>query len=264
MNECVRVKELSIRFRKMRAVNEVSLAVQSGDVHILLGHSGSGKSTLLRGIAGLQQIDSGSIQIEGQEMANPSCFVPPERRPEGMVFQDFALFPNLTLLRNVMFGMRGQARLSRKASAIEWLARVGLDDRAKDYPHELSGGEQQRVALVRALARGPKVMLLDEPFSGLDTALRDQVRSMTVRVLRQSDVATILVTHDPMEALAIGDQVSVMERGKIIVSGSPKSVIEEKAEKAADLFWGIQMQRHTDHDRYVVTRSLDVVTRDVN
>ena len=185
-----------------------SLKVNAGEVHCVLGHSGGGKTSLLRLIAGLEHVVAGSICIGGTEVSGKTTHLLPEHRPVGMVFQDFALFPNRSVLGNVTFGLNDLPRSERKAGAEELLARVGIQDLAKRMPHTLSGGQQQRVAIARSLARKPKVMLLDEPFSSLDTATREEIRTETLELLRSAGVATLMVTHDPEEAREVADEIS--------------------------------------------------------
>ena len=187
------------------------LTVRSGEVHCLLGCSGGGKTTLLRLIAGLERARSGTIHVDDSLIEGPGVHLPPERRSVGMVFQDFALFPNRSVRENVLFGTRGLPRKDRAARAEEHLDRVGMLEYASRMPHTLSGGQQQRVAIARALVRQPRVMLLDESFSSLDTETRIEVRAETVRMLRDAAVATVMVTHDPAEAEAVGDQVSWLD-----------------------------------------------------
>ncbi|MEM9347802.1 MAG: ABC transporter ATP-binding protein [Planctomycetota bacterium] len=213
--------------RGVEVVCDLDLKLYAGKVHCLLGDSGCGKSTLLRLIAGLERPTKGTIQIDGETVSCADRSVrhcKPERRAVGFVFQDYALFPHLSVLRNVMFGMRGKPKTERRAAAAELLDRVGLADYASKMPHTLSGGQQQRVALARALGRNPKLMLLDEPFTGLDTTLREEIRGVTLRVLRESGVATLMVTHDPAEALLVADYVSVMRQGRLILDGLPEDV----------------------------------------
>ena len=187
------------------------LTVRSGEVHCLLGCSGGGKTTLLRLVAGLERARSGTIHVDDSLIEGPGVHLPPERRSVGMVFQDFALFPNRSVRENVLFGTRGLPRRDRAARAEEHLDRVGMLEYASRMPHTLSGGQQQRVAIARALVRQPRVMLLDESFSSLDTETRIEVRAETVRLLREEAVATVMVTHDPAEAEAVGDQVSWLD-----------------------------------------------------
>lgn len=208
-------------------IDDLDLKLFAGRVHCLLGDSGCGKSTLLRLIAGLEKPTRGTVLIEGQPVSSADRKArhrKPERRAVGFVFQDYALFPHLSVLRNVMFGMRAKPRAQRKAAARDLLDRVGLADFANTMPHTLSGGQQQRVALARALGRDPKLMLLDEPFTSLDTMLRDELREVTLRVLRDTHVATLMVTHDPAEALLVADTISVMRDGRLVLEGPPDRV----------------------------------------
>ena len=184
------------------------LEAHRGEVHCVLGCSGGGKTTLLRLIAGLERARAGRIVVDGTEVEGPGVHVPPERRPVGMVFQDYALFPNRSVLRNVSFGLRDRPRRERREQAERHLEHVGMIDFADRMPHTLSGGQQQRVAIARALARRPRVMLLDEPFSSLDHETREEVRDQTIEILREADVATVMVTHDPGEAEKIGGRIS--------------------------------------------------------
>jgi len=185
---------------------DVDLEVAAGEVHCVLGPSGCGKTTLLRLVAGLERVAAGTIEVAGRTVADARRHVPPERRRVGIVFQDFALFPNLSVRRNVMFGLRDGRRRARRAAAERLLDRVGMLGCADRMPHTLSGGQQQRVALARALAAGPEVMLLDEPFSSLDAELRARLRGDLLGVLRGAGVATLMVTHDPAEAAAVADR----------------------------------------------------------
>ncbi|TPE46698.1 ABC transporter ATP-binding protein [Amaricoccus solimangrovi] len=213
------VIDVARRFSVTPAVRGVSLTVWPGEVTCLLGPSGCGKSTTLRMIAGIEHLDSGEIRVAGQRVADPRHEVPPERRPVGMVFQDLALFPHMTVAENVGFGLprtRGSAE-----QVAHLLGRVGLLHHADRYPHQLSGGEQQRVALIRALATRPRVMLLDEPFSSLDQRLRVEMRELAADLLREAGAAVVLVTHDPDEAMMMADRVAIMWEGRIRQEGTP-------------------------------------------
>ena len=223
-----------VRFAPGRpAVDGADLALRCGRVTALLGPSGSGKSTLLRAIAGLETLDAGEISFAGATWSGPGQHLAPERRRCGVVFQDYALFPHLTALDNVAFGLRNGPRAARRRDASARLEAVELGHRAKAYPHELSGGEQQRVALARALAPGPDVMLLDEPFSGLDRRLRASLRDTTASALRASEAATLIVTHDAEEALALADTIALMNEGRIIQSGAPDQLYLKPTSLAA-------------------------------
>jgi iron(III) transport system ATP-binding protein len=197
----------------------ISLTAEPGEVLCLLGPSGSGKTTLLRIAAGIEPQTGGRVLVNDREVAGPSVFVPPERRSIGLMFQDFALFPHMTILDNVRFGLTALSRDESRAEAMNALARVGLTSYATSYPHVLSGGEQQRVALARALAPRPAVLLMDEPFSGLDSRLRDSVRAETLAILRESRATAIVVTHDAEEAMRLGDRIALLNRGRLVQVG---------------------------------------------
>ncbi|MBD1546296.1 ABC transporter ATP-binding protein [Roseibium aggregatum] len=198
----------------------LSLEIAPGEVLCLLGHSGCGKTTLMRIAAGVERQASGRVLINGREVSGAGGFVPPERRGVGLMFQDYALFPHMTILDNVMFGLTNLPREAAKREALASLARVGLEGYAGDYPHALSGGEQQRVALARAIAPRPGVLLMDEPFSGLDRRLRDNVREETLAILRETRATCIIVTHDPEEAMRMGDRIALMRRGRLVQHGT--------------------------------------------
>jgi iron(III) transport system ATP-binding protein len=223
-------------------VSGFSLGVGAGEIVCLLGPSGCGKSTVLRLAAGLEVLQKGRIKLRGELVAEGESGMsePPERRNVGLVFQDFALFPHLTVARNVGFGLSSLAEDQRGQHAMEALTQVGMASYAGSYPHALSGGQQQRVALARALAPQPSVMLLDEPFSGLDARLREQIRDDTLRVLKRSGAATLLVTHDPEEAMFMADRIYLMQAGRLIQSGPPAEVYARpNSEFAAKFFSNI-------------------------
>lgn len=203
------------------AVDGVSVALRPGRITALLGPSGCGKSTLLRLIAGLEPLDAGVIRADDRVLSGPGEHMPPERRGVGFVFQDYALFPHLRVLQNVAFGLQALPRREREARALRQLERVRLADRAKAWPQALSGGEQQRVALARALAPEPAVVLLDEPFSGLDGRLKDEVRETTLQALRAGGAAALIVTHDAEEAMSMADDLALMQDGRLLQTGAP-------------------------------------------
>ena len=207
----------------MTVVDKISFQVSSGQVTCLLGPSGCGKSTTLRMIAGVEKPNSGQIFVDEELISSPSFQVPPEARSIGLMFQDFALFPHLNVQQNVYFGLVGSKEFKEKRS-LDLLERVGLAHLAFNYPHSLSGGEQQRIALIRALAPQPKIMLMDEPFSGLDDRLRDEVRDETFNLLRSEDAAVLMVTHDPQEAMKVADEIALMRDGKILQRGAPYNI----------------------------------------
>lgn len=196
-------------------LTDLNLSLRPGEIVCLLGESGSGKSTILRVAAGIQRVASGTVRINGEVVSGPATHRPPEARGVGLMFQDFALFPHYTLLKNVTFGLRGLGRSAALAQARSALRRVGLADRESDYPHMLSGGQQQRLALARSIAPRPGLLMLDEPFSSLDARLRETVRSETLAVLRETRATTLIVTHDPEEAMLLGDRIALLRRGHI-------------------------------------------------
>ena len=218
------IQKLSKKFGERFAVNQASWSAQSGQIICLLGHSGCGKTTMLRLIAGLETPTEGSIQLERKVLWDPYQQVQAEERNIGFVFQDYALFPHLSVLENVMFGLKKIPKHERQSIAENALKHVSMSHHIHSYPHTLSGGEQQRVALARALAPKPHVLLMDEPFSNLDHRLRDQIRQSTIEILKQTSTTTIIVTHDPEEALQIADHIILMHQGKIIQSGTPKQL----------------------------------------
>jgi iron(III) transport system ATP-binding protein len=215
---------VSHHYGSRRAVDNVTLNVAPGEILGLLGPSGCGKSTTLRLAAGLETLQQGEVRIGGRTVAGPGINVPTEHRHIGMVFQDHALFPHLSVADNITFGLGHLPATERRERAAVWAERLGLAPHLKSYPHQLSGGEQQRVALARALAPEPRVMLLDEPFSSLDSRLRDQIRDETVAVLKQAGTATLLVTHDPEEAMRMGDRIALMQAGRIEQLDTPDRV----------------------------------------
>ncbi len=240
------VEGLTRSFGGREVVRSVSFSIAPGQVSCLLGPSGCGKSTTLRMIAGVDRPDQGRIMIDDTEAFGPSAALPPEDRGIGMMFQDFALFPHLNVHDNVAFGLGTDraGKPAREARVLDLLARVNLDGFARKYPHELSGGEQQRVALVRALAPRPRIMLMDEPFSGLDNRLRDGIRDMTLKVLKEENAAVLLVTHEPEEAMRMADEILLMRGGQIVQRGAPYTVYNAPVDAtAAALFSDINVIR---------------------
>jgi iron(III) transport system ATP-binding protein len=220
----VSLKNLTKLFnRNVKAVYDLSMEVKKGEFFSLLGPSGCGKTTILRLIAGLERPDDGIITI-GDSVAAGASWIHPEKRGVGIVFQDYALFPHMTVFKNIAFGLRGCAKNELKQKVMELLKMVGLPDAAQRYPHELSGGQQQRIALARALAPSPKVMLLDEPFSNLDADLRMELRTETRRILKEKGTTTILVTHDQEEAFSLSDRVGVLNQGRLEQIGTPEDI----------------------------------------
>lgn len=213
----LQVSQLDVvyRGRSQPAVQQVSLGLRAGDIGVLIGPSGCGKTTLLRAVAGLESVSGGEIRLDGQVVSRVGQVLPPENRRIGMVFQDYALFPHLDVGQNVAFGLNDLAREQRAARVDEVLSLVGLDGSARRFPHELSGGQQQRVALARALAPRPRLLLLDEPFSNLDVDLRERLAHEVRGILKQAQATALFVTHDQLEAFAIGDTIGVMHQGTL-------------------------------------------------
>ena len=227
---------ISKRYDGREVVKDVSLEIGPGEVACLLGPSGCGKSTTLRIAAGVDRQSEGSVVIEGEVISDDLRHDPPEARNVGLMFQDFALFPHLTVRENVAFGLKGGARANRdRVGGLLERARIAhLGDR---YPHLLSGGEQQRVALIRALAPSPKTLLMDEPFSGLDDRLRDDIREETLAILRSEGTSALLVTHDPGEAMRMADKIALMRRGRIVQTGAPYNLYNSPVDREAAAFF---------------------------
>ena len=230
------IRNLVRRIDGRAVVDGISLSIMPGQVTCLLGPSGCGKSTTLRMIAGVEMQDAGEIWVDGKLICDTVFRVPPERRNIGLMFQDFALFPHLSVADNVAFGLRG-TREEKRARVKDLLDRVDLARFIDGYPHQLSGGEQQRVALARALAPRPRIMLMDEPFSGLDNRLRDGIRDDTLDLLKAEDTAVLLVTHEPEEAMRMADEIALMRDGRIVQRGAPYNVYTRPVDRAAVAFF---------------------------
>ncbi len=220
----LQLKNVRHVFGKTVAVEEFNIDVRFGEVVCLLGPSGCGKTTALRLASGLEELQYGEVIVNGKVLANSKRNSLPERREIGLVFQDYALFPHLSVRQNVEFGLEKLKSGDRKIRAIEILDQVGMEWAASRYPHTLSGGQQQRVALARALAPKPPVILFDEPFSGLDTRLRDKVRDQTLHILKDSGTAALLVTHDAEEAMFMADRIGIMRKGRLVQFGKPEDL----------------------------------------
>jgi len=231
----IRARQVSRRFGDAVALDDLNLDVHSGHIMTLLGPSGSGKTTALRLVAGFDRPDHGSIEVGGVTVADDDVFVAPEKRKVGMVFQDYALFPHLTVAGNVGYGV---PRDMRKRRVGETLELVGLSELQNRLPHELSGGEQQRVALARALAPEPGVILLDEPFSNLDAALRTRVRTEVAEIIRSAGTTAVFVTHDQEEALSTSDFVAVMRHGRVIQAARPNDLYHQPIDEWVAGFLG--------------------------
>lgn len=236
MSARLEVNNLSRSFGGRRVVADVSLRVEPGQVTCLLGPSGCGKSTTLRLIAGVDRPDAGEIRMDGEVIVGPGRFLPPEARGTGLMFQDFALFPHLSVFENVAFGLSG-SRTDKRLRVRELLEKVGLVRKQDSFPHQLSGGEQQRVALARALAPRPRIMLMDEPFSGLDNRLRDGIRDETLSILKEEGAAVLLVTHEPEEAMRMADEIALMRAGRIVQRGAPYNIYNAPADREAAAFF---------------------------
>ncbi|HEY7669874.1 MAG TPA: ABC transporter ATP-binding protein [Hyphomicrobium sp.] len=220
------------RYGETMALAGVDLDIAPGEVVCLLGPSGCGKTTLLRVAAGIEKPSGGRVLINEREVAGPNRFMPPEDRGVGLMFQDFALFPHLTILGNVAFGLKALPKAEARREALAALGRVGLEHLADEYPHILSGGQQQRVALARAIVPRPAVMLMDEPFSGLDVQLREAMQEETMALLHETRATSVVVTHHPEEAMRIGNRIAVMRSGRLVQAGRA----EELYHRPADLF----------------------------
>src|SRR6056297_1146896 len=235
----LQLERITHDFGNLRAVDDVSLSVRVGEVVCLLGPSGCGKSTLLRIAASLEELQQGRVLIDGRDMRTRSGRpVPPERRSVGLMFQDSALFPHLSVLDNVAFGLDRLPTRRRKTRAMEMLDQLGMAEYAERFPHRLSGGQQQRVALARALAPEPRLMLLDEPFSALDARLRGRIRDDTLHLLKEAGAGTLLVTHDPEEAMFMADRIALMKDGRILQMDRPENLYCHPADPFVATFFG--------------------------
>lgn len=224
------LKGINKSFGRISAVSGITLNVNRGEFFSLLGPSGCGKTTILRLIAGLERPDSGEIVIDGRTVAG-SVWVPPEKRVVGIVFQDYALFPHLTVFKNVAFGLGRYRTEEIKKRVMDMLELVSLAGKARRYPHELSGGEQQRVALARALAPSPEVLLLDEPFSSMDADLRYELRIETKRIQKETGLTTVLVTHDQQESFFLSERIGVLRNGRLLQAGRPDEIYHKPANR---------------------------------
>jgi iron(III) transport system ATP-binding protein len=229
----LKISHLSKSFAGRKVIDDFSLTIKAGEIIALLGASGCGKSTLLRMIAGIETPDSGAIFTDNRETTT----LPPEERGIGFVFQDYALFPHLTNIGNVKFGLKHLPRDEAVQIALRALERVGLADRAYDYPDSLSGGMQQRVALARAIAPRPGILLMDEPFSGLDKRLRQEVRDETLAVISETRATCLIVTHDPEEAMLMADRIALLKDGKLIQIGTAKEIYLAPADLSVARFF---------------------------
>lgn len=216
MNALLRIKQLEVALDGSPILHGINLDLEEGEVLIIVGSSGCGKTTLLRAIAGLERPTNGSIEIDGAVISDLKQFTPPQQRPIGMVFQGLALFPHLTVGQNVGFGLNKLPRSEREVRVKAEIKSVGLEGLERRYPHQLSGGQQQRVAIARSLVLRPRVLLMDEPFSDLDSSTRAEVRTEVLRILHEHGTAAIIVSHDKEDAYHLGDRIAVMDKGRMV------------------------------------------------
>ena len=266
----LQVSQLGVRYagRPRPAVDGVSLNLQAGDIGVLIGPSGCGKTTLLRAVAGLEPVSEGQIALEGRVVSSATVALPPEQRRIGMVFQDYALFPHLSVGKNVAFGIHELPKAEQERRVAEVLELVGLAGSAARFPHELSGGQQQRVALARALAPRPQLLLLDEPFSNLDVDLRERLAHEVRGILKEAKATALFVTHDQLEAFAIGDKIGVIHDGHLHQWDTAYRLYHRPATRfVADfighgVFLPAELRPHGDHGVVLHTALGDLVDGD--
>ncbi|MCJ8322522.1 MAG: ABC transporter ATP-binding protein [Rhizobiales bacterium] len=220
------LSHISHQYSEKIVLDDISFSIDRGEIICLLGSSGSGKSTLLRLIAGVETLNTGSISINNNIIVDETTYLAPEKRHIGMVFQDYALFPHLTVVKNIMFGLGRNGKITRQ-QAMEQLHYIGLTEYADEYPNVLSGGQQQRVALARTLVTKPEILLLDEPFSGLDSHLRTDLRIETKKLIKANNISAIFVTHDADEALYLADKIILINNHKIEQMGTPEQMLDK-------------------------------------
>jgi iron(III) transport system ATP-binding protein len=234
----LKLENINLALEETKVIRNISFDVKEGELLCLLGPSGCGKTTTLRLIAGLETPDSGTVSINGANVSTNSFVLPPYKRDIGFLFQDFALFPHLTVKNNIAYGLKHLSKAEVQIRTTDILGQIRLEDHSDKYPHMLSGGEQQRVALARALAPEPSLLLMDEPFSGLDTSLREKIREETLQILKERGVTTVLVTHDPEEAMLIADQIVLMNEGNIVQCGIPSDIYHQPTNIFSAEFFG--------------------------
>ena len=232
------VEQVSVGYANKTVVEDISFSLAEGEIGCLLGPSGCGKTSLLRAIAGFEPVMRGRIMLDGREVSAAGSVVPPEQRHVGMVFQDFALFPHLTVAKNIAFGLRNMPKSARQQRVRELLELVGMQGTCDKYPHQLSGGQQQRIALIRAMAPKPDILLLDEPFSSMDTELREQLAREVRYLLRRDGITAILVTHDQHEAFAMADHIAVLGEGRLRQWGTGYDLYHRPADRFVADFIG--------------------------
>ena len=234
----LKLENINLALEETKVIRNISFDVKEGELVCLLGPSGCGKTTTLRLIAGLETPDSGTVSINGDNVSTNSFVLPPYKRDIGFLFQDFALFPHLTVKDNVAYGLKHLSKAEAQIRTTDMLGQIRLENHSEKYPHMLSGGEQQRVALARALAPEPSLLLMDEPFSGLDTSLREKIREETLQILKERGVTTVLVTHDPEEAMLIADRIVLMNDGNIVQCGTPSDIYQKPTNIFSAEFFG--------------------------
>lgn len=235
-------KNISHAYHDVQILDHLSLTAQAGEITCLLGPSGGGKSTLLRLAAGLETVQAGSIELDDKLLASATTNPPPEKRPIGLMFQENALFPHMTVTENIAFGLSSLPKPKQKQRVESLLEMAGMSSFKQRYPHQLSGGEQQRIALLRSLAPQPQVILMDEPYASIDITLRRSMREAARHTLKQIGATTILVTHDPSEAMEMADMIAVLDHGKILQAGTPQKIYEQPvAPSVAALFGDAQL-----------------------
>ena len=249
MTDILSLRDLSCILGGRKVVDAVNLNVAAGEIVCLLGHSGCGKTTSLCLAGGLETPSDGEVLLDGVRVSSPDHVLPPEKRGIGFLFQDYALFPHLTLAENIKFGLRGMAHDTVKKRIGDMLDAVGLTGYEARYPNMLSGGEQQRAALTRALAPNPRLVLMDEPFSNLDPQLRDNMRDLTVRVLAENGAAALIVTHDAADALRMADRIAVQRAGRIVQTDRPENIFNTPIDvETAEIFGSVNVMAATQHD----------------
>ena len=227
----LRAENITRRLDKQFSLENISFSIESGKITCILGESGSGKTTLLRIIAGFEKVDDGKLFFSEEELNSKSKWITPENRNFGLVFQEYALFPHLTVEKNILFAAKNPTQLNL------WIEQTGLQNLEKKYPHELSGGQQQRVALARTLATSPRLILMDEPFSNLDHSLRAEMRFQLKEILKKTNIPCVLVTHDIEDVLSLADEALILKEGKILQTGTPQTIYENPVnEYTAKLF----------------------------
>ncbi|MBK1672646.1 ABC transporter ATP-binding protein [Ectothiorhodospira shaposhnikovii] len=261
MTRLLEIDHVSVGYDGTTVVHDVSLTLNKGVIGCLLGPSGCGKTTLLRTIAGFEPASAGRVLLDDQVVTQAGWTLPPERRQVGMVFQDFALFPHLTVAENIAFGIRGQSSRARRERVTELLQLIGLPDYGRAYPHALSGGQQQRIAVARAMAPRPRLLLLDEPFSNMDVELREGLAREVRAILKQEDITAMLVTHDQNEAFAFADRIAVINAGRVLQWDTAYNLYHKPAARfVADFIGQGRMLTGTVLNEHEVETELGVIT----